>query len=235
LINDLIGPDVITGLTRLVLVSAIHFKGTWAHPFKEKATEKSDFIGLGGKKTVVKMMSQVTSLRSGSVKDFAGLALPYAGGHMSMVLLLPKGDSSNIHALASDGETLALAAQNYSNWHETKTHVKLPKFKIEYSMDACDAMKQLGATDLFDERSLDLSNMLKEGKGHGLYVSAICHKAFVDVNEEGTEAAAATAVVMALRGRPAAPPEFFCNRPFVFLICTGKTILFVGKVMKLEG
>eukprot|EP01122_Echinamoeba_exundans_P005059 TRINITY_DN1523_c0_g1_i1.p1 TRINITY_DN1523_c0_g1~~TRINITY_DN1523_c0_g1_i1.p1 ORF type:complete len:398 (-),score=110.39 TRINITY_DN1523_c0_g1_i1:103-1296(-) len=232
LIKDLIPPTVITPLTRLVLVSAIHFKGTWAHPFKTKATEKADFICLGGKKTSVKMMSQVETFASGSVKDFAGLALPYAGGNMSMVLLLPKGDSSNIHALAADGETLALAAQNYSNWTETKTHVKLPKFKIEFSMDACDAMKQLGATDLFDEKALDLSNMLKDGRGHGLYVSAICHKAFVDVNEEGTEAAAATAVVMAKRGRPAPPPEFFCDRPFVFLICRGKTILFVGKLMK---
>lgn len=231
LIKDLVGPASVTPATKFVLVSAIHFKGLWEHPFKTPATKNEDFIQLDGRKKQVKMMNQTGSFQTGSSGDFAGLVLPYKGGKTSMVLLLPKENSSKLHELASNGALLENAAQESLKWRSAKTQVKLPKFKIETELDACDPVKALGATEIFSASTLDLSGMLADAKGHGIEVGAIIHKAFVQVDEEGTEAAAATAIVGRGGGPPAPPPQFFCDRPFVFMICSGSTILFVGKHM----
>lgn len=177
-------------------------------------------------------MSQTDTFATGTALDCAGLVLPYVGKQMSMIILLPKGDSSQINDMASNTNLFTVAASTYKAWRAQKTHVMLPRFEMGFEMDACETMKQLGATDLFNAASLDLSKM-SENRSHGLAVTAIAHKAYVSVDEEGTKAAAATAVVMFRGGAPKIE-EFIVDRPFFFLIVHDTTILFVGKCLKID-
>lgn len=220
----------ITPLTRLVLVSAIHFRGLWESPFKKESTIKGhDFKLEGGKKAHVDMMTAVKPYKTGwTAHDGVGLVLPYQGGKMKMLVILPP---EGVKLSDFDSSAIQDAVQRSNSWRAEKVSVKLPKFTFDFSVDLKAIIAGLGATDLFDADRLDLSNMLPRGIGHELFVSAIVHKAFVTVDEKGTEAAAATAVVMARRGSGPAPPSFHCDRPFLFAICYEDHILFVGKVM----
>ena len=228
-IKDLIKPGVLSSLTRLVLTNAIYFKGQWASRFKKEATKDGPFTLSSGKKTAVPMMNQTEEFGYMEDGDVQALELPYIGDRLSMVVLLPK----KVDGLAGLEESLT--AKKLSKWlsavRKQKVVVSLPRFKFTSEFGLADVLKSMGMTDAFLLPPADFSGM--DGK-KDLFISAVIHKAFVDVNEEGTEAAAATAVVMALRmAAPEPVPIFRADHPFLFIIRDTESgnILFMGRMI----
>jgi serpin B len=236
-IKDLIAERMITTLTRMVLANAIYFKGTWEKQFDPKETRPMPFTMADGKQTPVPMMHREGNFRlftqpgkDGAWQpEFQVAELPYRGGELSMVVLLP-GKPDGLPALEAK-----LTPDTLATWLKEAKEAKdldlyLPKFKIETeSMMLKDSLQKLGMVDAFDPARADFGGL--HTGGEQLFVSFVVQKAFVDVNEKGTEAAAATAVgIQAV----AAKPEFRADRPFLFLIRDTKrgTILFLGRFAK---
>jgi serpin B len=228
-IKDLIPPGVLDPMTRLVLTNAIYFKGDWDHAFKKDRTNDEDFFAEGGRKVKAPMMNQSEQFGYMDGGEFQALEMPYKGDALSMVVLLPKKEDG----LAALEKTLS--AEKVAGWigelRNRKVQVTVPKFKTTAQFMLADTLKALGMPLAFDPDKADFSGM--DGK-RDLFISAVIHKAFVDVNEEGTEAAAATAVVMKMRSAPAEPPPVFrADHPFLFLIRDKRSgcILFLGRVV----
>ncbi len=224
-IKDLIGEGVLDSLTRLVLVNAIYFKGDWASQFDAEATCDAPFHLTEEKSVQVPMMSQKADFGFAETDDFEALELPYEGGDLSMLVLLP----SNGNTTESLVQKLSPDTLSGLSFRKQELVVNLPKFKLESSFDLGGTLQQMGMTDAFSDAA-DFSGM--DGTRE-LFISAVLHKAFVEVNEEGTEAAAATAVVMKLRSVPPPPRQFIADHPFLFFIRENSTgaILFMGRVM----
>jgi len=226
-IKDLIKPGVLNSLTRLVLTNAIYFKGNWESQFKKSKTEEAPFWLAPDKSIEVPTMTQKQKFRYMENDSLQMLELPYAGNELSMIVLLPKKVDGLLHLEA------ALTVKNLTTWmdllREREIMVFLPKFKMASQFNLGHTLASMGMPDAFDP-SADFSGM--DGTKM-LYISAVIHKAFVDVNEEGTEAAAATAVAMKLLSMPAPPPVFRADHPFVFLIRhnPSESILFLGRVV----
>ena len=227
-IVDLIPPGVLTGDTRLVLTNAIYFKGKWASQFDVAHTRKQAFTRHDGGEVDVDLMHQTAEFayleQPGS---FQLLALPYLGDRLEMLVLLPTA-ADGLSALEARIDAASLE-QWLAAARRQEVRVWLPRFRLEVALQLNQPMKDLGMVDAFDSAAADFSGMTGSP---GLFVSDILHKAFVDVNEEGTEAAAATAVVMAIESEHPPPPEFRADHPFLFLIrdrSTG-TILFMGRL-----
>ncbi len=227
-IRDLLQPGVLTPNTSLVLTNAIYFKGAWERPFSGKATVDRPFR-LGDERSVrVPTMHQVARFGYAEDQGVQALELAYRGGRIALVVLLPddlpafeeKLDASRLRALT---DRLA----------DEKVAVFLPRFQVTSSFSLADTLAALGMPTAFTGRA-DFSGM--NGKG-GLFISAVEHKAFVAVDEAGTEAAAATAVVMKRGGLPEGTKLFRADRPFLFLIRDRKTgsILFLGRVVDPRG
>lgn len=225
-IKDLIPQGALDALTRMVLVNAIYFKGDWASQFKERHTRERDFHISAEEKVKAMMMYQQGKFRLAADADTQALEMPYKGEALSMLVLLPK-EKNGISKLEK-----TLTAKKLDDLigglRETTVQVTFPKFKIETGYDLIPPFKNLGMKDAFGKRS-DFSGM--DGT-RNLYISAILHKAFVEVDEKGTEAAAATAVVMKERSAPRYP-RFNANHPFLFLIRDNATgsILFMGRIV----
>jgi len=226
-IKDLISPGVLNRLTRLVLTNAIYFKGNWATQFDEKKTKESPFTLLNGEKINVPMMNQKAEFNYMETENFQGLELPYIDNELSMFILLPK-DINGLGELEK-----SLTVETLSNWDEAfrkrEVIVSTPKFKMTSKFSLADVLQSMGMNNAFSGKA-NFSGM--NGK-RDLFISEVIHKAFVDVNEEGTEAAAATAV--AIRATSIRPqiPIFKADHPFLFLIRDNKSesILFMGRVM----
>jgi serpin B len=175
------------------------------------------------------MMTQEHAFRYGEDDHVQILELPYVGDDLAMIVLLPKKVDGLLELEA------ALTVQNLENWMaslwDTKVRVFLPQLKISHGFQLNDALVSMGMVDAFDRSKADFSGV--DGVENRLYITAALHKAFVDVNEEGTEAAAATAVVMTLKAMPLPTPIFRADHPFVFLIRENSTgsILFLGRVV----
>ncbi|CAG0935488.1 antithrombin III [Thermoflexales bacterium] len=225
-IQELIPPGLLDALTTLVLVNATYFKGNWASQFDQGRTSNAPFWVTSDKPVQVPMMTQEHEFRYGESDGLQILELPYAGDDLSMVVLLPQ----EIDGLTQLEDSLAV--ENLGLWTrnlwETEVLVSLPRFEIAFPFRLDDTLKSIGMVDAFGG-SADFSGM--DGT-KSLFIGAALHKAFVAVNEEGTEAAAATAVTMA-RGLPTPPPSFRANHPFIFLIRENHTgsILFLGRVV----
>jgi len=225
-IKDLIQQGVLTVDTRLVLTNAIYFKGDWASPFKKTSTTDQDFFAAGGEKVSAPMMNQTGRFGYLDGGEFQALEMPYKGNALSMVVLLPKARDG----LAALEKTLS--AENAAAWtakiRKQEVQVTVPKFTTTAQFMLKDTLSAMGMTDAFSSKA-DFSGM--DGQ-KDLFISAVIHKAFVDVNEEGTEAAAATAVVIERMAMPAPPVKFRADHPFVFLIRDTQSgcILFVGRV-----
>jgi serpin B len=226
-IKDLIKPGVLDANTRLVLTNAIYFKGDWQLQFKKDQTRDEPFQ-LGGDKTVpAPLMHQQARFAYLDGPDFQLLEMPYAGKDLSMVVLLPK----KLDGLASLEKELTAA--NLGRWlkgaQEQKVQVALPRFRLTAEFGLNKALAELGMPSAFSE-SADFSGM--GGSKGELYLSAVVHKAFVDVNEEGTEAAAATGAVVAARALGPVVPVFRADHPFVFLIRDRRSdsVLFLGRL-----
>jgi len=224
-IKELFKPGVLDDLTRLVLTNAIYFKGNWATQFDKKLTKDAPFTLADGKKVDVPMMYRNGNFNYAQVEGFQMLELPYRGNELSMLVLLPE-KADGIADLESK-----LTAVNLSKWlplmHERKLPVYIPKFKMTSEFSLKQTLSSMGMPDAFNMAKADFSGMT--GK-KDLYIGAVVHKAFVDVNEEGTEAAAATGVVMETQAFD--PTVFRADHPFLFLIRDTKTgsILFMGRL-----
>jgi serpin B len=225
-IKDLIPPGVITALTRLVLTNAIYFNAAWEYPFDENATHDGPFYLLDGTEVTVPMMGQTESFRYAEGDGYQAVELPYDGRELSMVILLPEEgqfetfegslDASLVDAIIGDLKSQEVA-------------LTMPKFEFESEFGLKDTLSAMGMPIAFTDAA-DFSGMTG---GKDLQIAEVIHKAFVSVDEAGTEAAAATAVVMELTAMPEEPVEITVNHPFIFLIRdieTG-TILFIGRVV----
>jgi serpin B len=232
-IKDLLPPGTLDANSVLVLVNAVYFKGQWQFLFKASATHDQEFRVKPGQKVKAKMMHQKARLRHTHVggKDGVGvLELPYKGGDLSMGLILPDADNG----LAEVEKTLT--AEKLDGWlkqmRKTIVKVSLPRFKI--TSDTISLKKELdklGMKGAFTPRA-DFSGMATTKP---LYIDEVLHKSFVEVNEEGSEAAAASAVIMTEKGgadRKEEPVEFTADHPFLFLIRDNRTgcILFLGRL-----
>jgi serine protease inhibitor len=226
-IKDLIKQGMLPQDARLVLTNAIYFKGLWASQFKKQETRDAPFRLTADKTVNVPMMNQTEEFGYAQFNDYQALELPYKGEALSMVVMLPK----KVDGLAEFEKSLDLdrLEKCFLSLHKQKVIVSLPKFTTTAEFSLRDALVGLGMADAFDINKADFSGMTG---GKDLFIGAVVHKAFVDVNEEGTEAAAATGVIM----RPTAvmldPPVFRADHPFLFLIRDVKSgsVLFIGRV-----
>jgi serpin B len=229
-ITDLIGPGVLTHLTRLVLTNAIYFKGTWADKFDKKTTQDEPFHISAGEEKKAPTMHCTASYDYMEGDDFQALKLGYAGGELSMIVLLPR----SIDGLPQLEKELTLAKLSdlLGRLDNQTVVVSIPRFKLAQEFELGPVLGSMGMEDAFDGAA-DFSGMT--GK-KDFVISDVIHKAFVEVNEEGTEAAAATAVVMRTMAvaRPMPPVVFRADHPFLFLIEDEKSgaILFMGRVVK---
>jgi serpin B len=247
-IKDLIAQGVLNRLTRLVLTNAIYFKGSWAKQFEKDRTKEAPFTQVSGDKVDVPMMNEAAEFGYMETEDFQGLELPYVDNELSMIIFLPKTSdvlSGYGSALRRDeslpkGDGLAdfekkLTTENLSQWLtmllRRKVIVSIPKFRITDEFSLASVLKSMGMTDAFTPDVADFSGM--NGK-RDLFISAVVHKAYVDVDEEGTEAAAATGVVVGITSAgPQQTPVFRADHPFLFIIRDNQSgsILFIGRVM----
>nr|ABW74215.1 antithrombin-like protein [Branchiostoma belcheri tsingtauense] len=230
-IKDLIPRGILTPLTTLVLVNAVYFKGTWQTQFDPEETYARKFFPTPENHFAVPTMHQRGKFRVAELPNLRCrmLELPYAGGELVMFVLLPVqmyGLKDVESRLTS--EALLDATRGDSLQEMRSLTVALPKFRLTHALSLKKQLTALGMTDLFSMETADLSGVTGQ---KDLHVSEVLHKAFVEVNEEGSEAAAATAVVM--RGRSGNfGRSFVVNRPFLFFIQHKPTgsILFLGRV-----
>lgn len=229
-IKDLIAPGMLNEMTRMVLVNAVYFKGTWATPFAESATKPLTFYVGPNSAVSAPFMHRRGSFRYGENPQAQLLAMPYEGNGLEMVLLLPR-QRNGIATLEASLNATNLASALGAMRNE-EVNVAMPRFKIASAFGLGDTLKSLGMRNAFDPARADFSGM--DGRPNWLFISAVVHKAFVEVNEKGTEAAAATGVVMTTNSImiPKPPKEFRADHPFLFLIRETRTgsLLFVGRV-----
>jgi len=226
-IKDILNPGDITTLTRLVLTNAIYFKGKWISEFNKQFTKDEDFYLINEKIIKVKMMFQENKFNYFENGKLQLLELPYKGDKISMVIILPK----NLQKLESIENTIneKKLQEWIKNAVNTKVKTYIPRFKFTQRYDLSTILKSIGMKDAFDGAKADFSGI--DGR-KDLYISKVIHKAFVEVNEEGTEASAATGVIME-RTCIERTVTFKANHPFIFLIRDKNTgcILFMGKII----
>ncbi|XP_058412585.1 serpin B4-like isoform X1 [Diceros bicornis minor] len=228
-INDLLPPDSLE-FAILVLVNAVYFKGLWDKKFDTKSTGEEKFWLNKDTSKSVQMMRQTSSFNFAALEDMQAkiLEIPYKGKDLSMMLLLPNevdGLKKLEDKLTAEKLMEWTSSQNMS---EKTVDLCLPRFQVEESYDLRDTLMSMGMVDAFSPQD---ANFLGMAESWGLFVSKIVHKSFVEVNEEGTEATAATGVVVVERTSPIYE-SFHCNHPFLFFIKHNKTnsILFLGRV-----
>ncbi|MBN1389150.1 MAG: serpin family protein [Candidatus Thermoplasmatota archaeon] len=227
-IKDLLPPNSIDELTRMVLTNAIYFKGDWLSQFDPADTRDTPFYVNGNEEHDVPTMTFDGEVELNYYEDenLQALELPYSGEELSMLLLLPR-ENDGLNDLVN-GLSIDLLDDVNDGLSEEKVSVNLPKFRLETDYDLVPPLSDLGMPDAFDGGA-DFSGM--DGTG-GLFISGVYHKAFVEVNEEGTEAAAATAVVMTLSMNGPRHIYFTADHPFLFIIQQRQTgnILFMGSL-----
>jgi serpin B len=219
-------------LTKVILANAIYFKGQWAHPFDKSATKPRAFHLARGETKPTPMMWQRKTFDYQEGDGFQAVRLPYAGGRLQMYLFLPNPSSSPAKLLAGmDSNTWR--DKILPGFRDREGTLAFPRFKLEYDVVLNDPLEALGMRHAFDDA--DFSAMASER----LFVSKVKQKSFVEVNEEGTEAAAVTTGVMAagIAMEPPKPFEMIVDRPFFFVIGDDKTqsILFMGLVFDPAG
>ena len=230
-IKELIKPGMVDSLTTLVLCNAIYFKGNWLVQFDKKRTKKDNFYISPDKTIKVAMMNQESRYKYKDFGSFSAIELPYEGNDLSMIVFLPK----EIDGLAEFEKNLTNS--NVKAWidrltasYKSEIFVSLPEFKTTCEFELSKILSDMGMPSAFSLPPADFSGMTGR---KDLFISKVIHKAFVDVNEEGTEAAAATAVVMLWLKGASRPLMFRANHPFVFLIRENQTgsILFIGRII----
>ncbi|XP_058932609.1 serpin B6-like isoform X2 [Kogia breviceps] len=229
-ITDLLSPGSVDSVTCLVLVNAIYFKGNWDNQFNKQHTKQRPFKVSQNVEKPVQMMFKKSTFKMTYIGEIFTkiLVLPYVGRELDMIIMLPD-ENADLKTVEKE-----LTYEKFLEWTRPdlmdaeEVEVSLPKFKLEESYDMEGVLRTLGMTDAFESASADFSAMSSQGN---LCLSRVAHKAFVEVDEEGTEAAAATAAVMMLRCARI-PPRFCADHPFLFFIQHSKTraLLFCGRL-----
>ncbi|OXB83080.1 UNVERIFIED_CONTAM: hypothetical protein H355_016644 [Colinus virginianus] len=229
MIDQVVAPDDVDSLTRLVLVNAVYFKGLWKSRFRPENTKKRPFSGADGKTYQVPMLSQLSIFRCGKLSVpteyprrggttstpnelwYNIIELPYHGEMISMLIALPTESTTPLSAIIPH-----ISTKTIGSWMTTmvakRVQVILPKFTAVAETDLKDPLKALGITDMFDESK---ANFAKITRTEGLHVSHVLQKTKIEVSEDGTKASAATTAILIARS---SPPWFIVDRPFVFFI-----------------
>lgn len=225
-IEDLIPESAINALTRLVLTNAIYFNAAWEFPFNEETTADGSFYLLAGGEVIVPMMTQTESFGYAEGDNYQAVELPYDEQELSMVILLPKDGQFKTFEGSMDYQMIKDIISDLRN---QQVNLTMPEFEFESEFSLKKALTTMGMPVAFSSDA-DFSGMTGN---RDLWIDEVLHKAFVSVDEAGTEAAAATAVMMRLTALPSPPVEVKVERPFVFLIrdLETSTILFIGRVL----
>ena len=239
-IEDILSSDAITPLTRLVLANAVYFKAVWQLPFDERATSNQPFYALDGDERRVPMMRQTGSFGYAKGDGYQMVELPYHGGSMSMNVLLPdEGRFGDFE----DSLDSTFVDDVLHDMEDKRIRLAMPKFKLEAGLDLADVLAKMGMPNAFNDQLAEFQRMnglscLARDEAC-LLISEVAHKAFISVDETGTEAAAATTVVVGIT--KAVTPEdevidMTIDRPFIFLIRDRPTrsVLFLGRIVSLE-
>jgi serpin B len=226
-IKDLLKQGMLTVDTRMVLTNAIYFKGDWVSQFKKDATRDESFFVTADKQVKAPLMHQKGHFNYLEGAAFQALELPYLGKELSMVVLLPK-KKDGLAALEK-GLSVAGLGSTLRGLRPTEVVVTLPKFKVTAAFSLKKTLSEMGMAGAFTAGA-DFSGIASKGS---LRLADVIHKAFVDVNEEGTEAAAATAVKVEDKSKPVIP-DFRADHPFLFLIrdTRSDSILFLGRLVE---
>jgi serine protease inhibitor len=217
----------------LILINAVYFKGTWTKEFDKKLTMERDFHMTRDALKKHPMMSRSDDFRYYEGEGMQMARLPYGDGRLGMLVFLPKEGSGIADFVAG------FSAENVGRWVDSLRYkegeVVLPRFKLEYDKSLSTVLKQMGMARAFSPQA-DFGGMLAKPGTLPFYISDVLHKTFVEVNEEGTEAAAVTAVKMMATAMPGEVEKFVmvCNRPFVYAIHDEKTgsVLFIGALLE---
>lgn len=225
-IPDLIPEGVLDELTRLVLTNAIYLKAPWEEPFEASATTPQRFTRLDGSTVDAPTMKQTIETSYARLDGFEVVALPYAGDTLRMVVVVPATGRFRSVESTLDGAAVAAA---FDALKPTTVNLSFPKFTFRTQLMLGTTLRELGMATAFSNAA-DFSGMTTEER---LAISEVIHESFVAVDEKGTEAAAATAVVMRATAAPAEPVTLKVDRPFLFLIVDtqNRTPLFLGRVV----
>lgn len=224
-IEELLPEDSVDALTRLILVNAIYLKAPWRVPFSEEATADGAFTRADGTTVQVPMMAAAHHMGYAAGPGWQAIDLPYVGDKLSMLLVLPD-DPAGFTATLDPSQLDAIVA----GLESTRVELRMPKFGIETQAELKPLLSALGMPTAFDDSNADFSGITTAAR---LHISAVIHQANIDVDEAGTEAAAATAVIGGVTGGP--PPETIelrFDRPFLFALRDIETgaVLFLGAV-----
>jgi len=227
-IKDLIPQGAIDTLTRLVLANAIYFNGSWLYPFNKSSTADASFTLLNGEKITVEMMKLSNdSLSYAQNNQVQAVNLPYLSPDFTMTILIPNEGLFSEYESHLDAQQLEVL---FTEMGRRNVHLQMPKFDILSTIDAKQPLAELGMADAFDIQTADFTGITQQNE---LYITDVLHKATITVDEEGTEAAAATAVIMGLKSvMPTEPINLVIDRPFLFFIrhLPTNSILFMGRV-----
>ena len=234
-IMDLIPEGVINNLTRMVLTNAIYFKAAWAIPFEEQDTSEGPFHLLDGRETLVPMMRNTDSFSYAKMDGYQVVDLPYVGHEISMTILLP--DEGRFREF-EDSMDAALVERALGDARRERLSLLMPKFEFESQFGLAETLEQMGMPNAFDNRASDFSGMDGNSCFAGdipcLSISNVIHQAFVSVDEQGTEAAAATAVIVREVSKPPRWPSTAPSYSWSATLTTG-AILFLGRVLDPRG
>ena len=221
--------DTIDPLTLMFLINAIYFKGTWQYEFDKEKTADASFYLMGGETVNCRMMHVESDLSYYADDQVQIVDLPYGEGTFSMTIILPR-NSDDLHSLIMNLDKTQW--EYYINQLNTSSvGLELPKFKLEYKLIMNHALSQMGMADAFDPSQANFNRINRQLQ---LYISSVLHKTFVQVDEEGTEAAAVTVVTIGYTSVDPHGNHMCVDRPFVFALREHQsgTLLFMGKIMQ---
>jgi serpin B len=236
MIKEVVGPFDIDELTLAILTGAIYFLGKWENEFEPSSTAPADFLRPGKAAISVATMWQTGRFRYAQTESCRAVELPYKGGKLAMVVMLPQEGAVVAPSVGALGPGRQQAIGNLLDNLDCPSRdvtVGLPRFEMDTTMDLKEALSQMGMTDAFDPEKADFSGMIDHDE---FALSAVLHKARVKVDEQGTEAAAVTIMALAAGAIEEEEIIFHVNRPFLFLIVERQTgaVLFMGSVVEPE-